>query len=184
MFGTTATDPILHFHPHPEVWLLVAAIAGSYAYAIRVIGPMAVRPGQVIVTRKQVACFCAGLALLWFASDWPLHDIAEERLYSAHMLQHMILSYFMPPLMLLAIPTWLARLVLGEGRVWKAFSWLAKPVAAGLVFNTVVMVTHIPTVVNHSVEESSGVLHFSLHLVLVLTALLMWTPVCGPFPEL
>ena len=43
MFGTTATDPILHFHPHPEVWLLVAAIAGSYSYAIRVIGPMADR---------------------------------------------------------------------------------------------------------------------------------------------
>ncbi len=184
MFGTAASDPIWHFHPHPEVWLLVAAIAGSYAYAIRVIGPMAVRPGQIIVTRKQLTCFASALALLWIASDWPIHDIAEQRLYSVHMLQHMMLSYFMPPLMLLAIPTWLARLVLGQGRVWRAFTWLARPVVAGVIFNTFVMVSHIPAVVNHSVESSNGLLHFSLHTTLVLAALLAWTPVCGPFPEL
>jgi putative membrane protein len=184
MFGTVPVDDIWHFHPHPEVWLLVAAIAGAYAYAIRVIGPLAVRPGQAVVTRKQLACFIAGLSLLWFASDWPMHDIAEQRLYSVHMLQHMILSYFMPPLMLLAIPTWLGRLVLGDRRAWQVFSWLAKPVVAGVIFNAFVMTSHVPAVVNHSVESSSGLLHYSLHVVLVLTALLMWTPVCGPFPEL
>ena len=183
MLGTVA-DPIWQFHPHPEVWLLVATIAGAYAYAIRVIGPMVVPAGQAVVRRKQLWCFGVGLALLWFASDWPVHDIAEQRLYSVHMLQHMILAYFMPPLMLLAVPTWLGRLVLGDGRVWSAFRWLAKPVAAGVIFNIVLMVSHIPGVVNASVDSSNGLLHYSLHVLLVLTALLMWTPVCGPFPEL
>ena len=60
------------------------------------------------------------------------------------MLQHMMLSYFMPPLLLLATPTWLARLVVGQGRVWTGFKWLAKPVVAGVTFNAFVMVSHVP----------------------------------------
>ena len=49
--------------------------------------------------------------MLCAASDWPLHDISEEYLYSAHMLQHMMLTYFLPPLVLLATPEWLLRVL-------------------------------------------------------------------------
>jgi putative membrane protein len=120
--------------------------------------------------------------MLWLASDWPVHDIAEEYLYSAHMFQHMVLSYFMPPLVLLAIPKWMFEAVLGAGRVRKVFNWLAKPVIAGVLFNAIVMITHIPQVVNRSV--SNGLMHYSLHIALVLTALLVWMPICGPEPKL
>ena len=57
------------------------------------------------------------MVLLWVASDWPLHDIAEQRLYSAHMFQHMLLTVVIPPVFLLATPEWLARFILGDGRV-------------------------------------------------------------------
>jgi putative membrane protein len=55
---------------------------------------------------------------------------------------------------------------------------------AGVLFNLAVMVTHIPGVVNTSVESPSPVLHYALHVMVVTTALLMWMPVCGPFREL
>ena len=55
------------------------------------------------------------MVLLWAASDWPIHDIGEEYLYSAHMLQHMMLSYFLPPLALLATPEWLLRVARRRG---------------------------------------------------------------------
>jgi putative membrane protein len=184
LLGIVASPDIWRFQPHLEVWVLVVALAAGYAYAIRVIGPRAVRPGQPAASRRQVACFVAGLTILWAASDWPMHDLSEEYLYSAHMLQHMMLSYFMPPLMLLATPTWLARLVIGQGRAWRVFQWLAKPVVAGLIFSAFVMISHVPGVVNNAVAGGNGLLHYSLHTVLVLSALLMWVPVCGPFPEL
>ena len=41
------------FQPHPEVWLLIASIAGLGIYAARVIGPKVVRDGSPIVTRRQ-----------------------------------------------------------------------------------------------------------------------------------
>ena len=57
---------------------------------------------------------------------------------------------------------------------------MCHPVVAGVVFNVTVMITHIPGVVNHSVQ--SAPLHYSLHLLVVTTGLLMWMPVVGPVP--
>ena len=98
------------------------------------------------------------------------------------MMQHMMLSYFLPPLALLATPEWLLRIIIGNGRAYSVLRFMAKPVVAGVLFNLVVMVTHIPGIVNASGDNAT--LHYSLHFVLVSTALLMWFPVVGPFKEL
>lgn len=153
------------------------AIIASYTYAIRVIGPRVV-PFGAVVTPRQLRWFTLGVLLMWIASDWPIHDIAEEYLYSMHMLQHMMLSYFVPPLILLAIPKWLFDAVFGSGRGFRTIKFLCRAPVAGLLFNVMVMIAHIPDVVNRSV--SNVLLHYSLHVLLVLTAVLMWMPVCGP----
>ena len=165
------------FQAHPEVWILVAFVLGAYVYAVRVIGPVVVKSGPVI-TKRQRNAFAVGILLLWIASDWPVHDLSEEYLYSMHMFQHMVLSYFMPPLVLLAIPKWMFDAVFGLGKARTVINWLAKPVIAGVAFNVVVMITHIPALVNQSV--TNGLLHYSLHFLLVTTALLVWLPICGP----
>lgn len=165
------------FQAHPEVWLLVFAVVTGYIYAVRVIGPRVLGSTHVL-TRRQGVSFVFAVLILWGASDWPIHDISEEYLYSAHMLQHMMLSYFMPPLMLLATPTWLFDAVVGNGRLRHAARLLSKPIVAGVFFNLVVIVTHIPDLVNRSV--SNGLLHYSLHVLVVTAALLMWMPICGP----
>jgi putative membrane protein len=170
---------MVRYQPHPEVWVLVAALIGLGVYAVRVIGPKAVRDGSPIVTGRQTFWFFSGVLLLWAAADWPVHDIAEQRLYSVHMVQHLAMAYAVAPMFLLATPTWLAKLVLGEGR------WLRRlchPIFAGVTFNIVTVFLHWPAVVNHSVQN--GPLHYSLHVLLVFAALLMWMPVCGPMPDL
>jgi putative membrane protein len=161
------------------VWVLVIAVVASYVYAIRVIGPRVVTDGKVI-TRKQLWAFIGGVILLWLASDWPVHDISEEYLYSMHMFQHMLYSYFMPALMLIATPLWLYDLFFAGNRARKVINFLTKPVVAGVLFNCVIMITHIPQMVNRSV--SNGPLHYSLHILVVTSALLMWSPICSPDP--
>jgi putative membrane protein len=178
-----AASPLLdpwRFQAHPELWLLVGFLIGAYVYSVRVIGPQAVPSGPV-VTRRNITAFVAAMTVLWIASDWPMHDLAEEYLYSMHMLQHMALSYFVPPLALLALPEWMFRALIGEGRAYRVVRWFSKPVIAGLLFNVVVMVTHIPGLVNRS--ASSSPLHYSLHVLVVSSALLMWIPICGPAAE-
>lgn len=169
------------FQFHPEVWFMMICLIGGWIYMVRVIGPKVVPPGQPVVSRRNLIAFLVAMPVLWVASDWPLHDISEDYLYSAHMLQHMALSYFVPPLVLIATPTWMARLVLGDGALYRATKWLTKPVVAAVLFNVVVLFTHIPVIVNTSVAE--GPFHYSVHVLVFTSSLLMWGPVCGPIPE-
>jgi len=169
------------FQANIEVYVLVAFLIGAYIYVVRAIGPNAVAEGQPVITRRNVLCFCGAMMLLFAASTWPIHQIGEEYLYSAHMLQHMMLSYLMPPLILLATPEWLLRVLVGNGRLYRAVRFVSRPVIAGVTFNVIVMVTHIPVIVNAS--TTNGPLHYALHLAVVLSALLMWMPVVGPFRE-
>jgi len=168
---------------HPEVWLLVGAIVGLGIYAVRVIGPLAVGHDEPVITRNQKLFFIAGVALLWLAADWPMHDIAEKYLYSVHMVQHLIISFIVPPLLLLAMPEWLARLViLDDSRSARVLRILTRPVVAGVLFNAVQVLTHWGTVVDKSVEN--GAFHYGIHLLVFGSALLMWFPVVGPLREL
>jgi putative membrane protein len=170
------------FVSNPEVYLLVAFLIGAYTYAGRVIGPKAVAPGQPVFTRRNLWCFVGAMMLLFAASTWPIHQIGEDYLYSAHMLQHMMLSSFLPPLVLLATPEWLLRVLVGKGATYRVVRFLSMPVIAAVIYNAVVMILHVPDVVNTATE--SGPLHYLLHVMVVTTAILMWMPVCGPFEEL
>jgi putative membrane protein len=170
------------WQPHPEVWLLVGGVTLLAIYAVRVVGPKVVPVGTPVISRRQLAWLVLGVVLLWLASDWPVHDVAEEYLFSVHMTQHMLLTFAVPPVFLLATPEWLARLVLGHGRVKRAFYKVARPVPAAIAFNALQLLTHWPGVVNTSVENA--LVHYVVHAALVSTAFLLWVPVCGPLPEL
>jgi len=170
------------WQPHLEIWVLIAGILGLGLYAARVIQPTVVAQGGAPISAAQKRWFVAGLALMWLASDWPIHDIAEERLYSVHMFQHLLYTTAIPPMFLLATPSWLGRLILGEGGVKRWFTRWARPVPAAITFNVVVAITHWGWMVNSSVR--SGPVHYGVHIIVIGAALLAWTPVCGPFPEM
>jgi putative membrane protein len=168
--------------PHPEVWLLVVGLAVLYVYAARVIGPKVLPPGTPPVTPAQKRWFALGIVLLWVAADWPVHDVGEQYLYFVHMSQHILLTLVVPPVMLLATPEWLARLVIGRGRVESIVRWMARPIPAALAFNGLALLSHWQVIVNGA--SSNGLFHYGMHTALVTTAVLFWIPVCGPFPEL
>jgi len=177
-----ATGP-WQYQFHPEVWILLAMGVGMSLYAVRVIGPMVVPKGEPIVTPSQRRYFIAGMTLFWVAGDWPLHDIAENYLYSAHMVQHLLITFMIPPLFLLALPEWLARLIFLEGGlVSKAMRVITKPVVAGLAFNALQLFGYWTWTVNTS--SSNGSFHYTMHVSYFFLGMLMWFPVLGPLKEL
>ena len=169
------------FQPNVEVYLLVAFLVAAYVYAIRVIGPKAVRHDEQVVSRREVSCFVVAMLVLFIASTWPIHQIGEDYLYWMHMVQHLMLSHFLPPLVLMATPEWLLRLLVGTGGTYRVVRFLTRAVVAAVIYNGVVMLLHIPGVVNTS--TTSGVLHFGLHLLVVTSATLMWAPIVSPMRE-
>ncbi len=177
-----AAEDFFRWQPHPEIWVLVIGLIGLYTYALRSIGPRAVPAGQPVATTAQKVWFGVGIVLLWAAADWPMHDVGEQYLYSVHMFQHMMLAFFIPPVMMLATPEWLARLVMGNGSVGRWFLKLARPVPGAIAFNAVQLLTHWSVIVNASVDN--GLIHYAVHTVVVVTAFAVWMPVVSPLPEL
>ena len=175
-----AAVPFPHWHPHWDVWVLVAALGLLYGLAVR--RERARRPGESVVSRRHVICFAAALGVMWVASDWPMHDVAEGYLYSAHMVQHLLLTLVVALLLLAGTPAWMARNLLGRGALLKVTRSLSRPVTGLVQFNVVLVLSHWPVVVEATVRYHP--LHFVAHAVLLASALLMWMPVASPLPEI
>lgn len=170
------------FTLHAEVWLLIAGVCAIGWFALRVIEPKAVRAGFQPITTAQKRWYVGAVAMMWFASDWPVHDIAERYLYSVHMAQHLLLSMIIPAMFVKAIPHWLIELVVGPSALaWAVLKRLVHPITALVIFNGLTSLLHWSVLVRLSVDN--GALHFFLHLLVFLAGLCMWMPVIGPIEE-
>jgi putative membrane protein len=179
--GVDAAYP--SWHPHVDTWLLVIALAAAYAVAVVRLGPRHAAPGLPPVTKLQAVCFSLGVAAIWVASDWPVHDIAEELNYSMHMVQHLVLSMVAAPLLLLGTPAWMLRSILRPpSQLFRAVRFLSRFLPALIVFNVVLVLTHWPAIVDASLENH--LLHFLVHALIFVSALIVWMPVLSPLPEI
>lgn len=176
-----ADVPLPAWQAHPDVWLLVALFAIGYALAVTRLGPTLAPAGTQVVTRFQVASFSAGLLALWVSSDWPIHDVAEGYLFSVHMVQHVGYSIVAAPLLLIGTPTWLARWLLSPRGLQAGVRYLSRLIPATIVFNLVIIVTHTPVVVNTALEHA--LVHFGVHTLIFVSALIVWMPLLSPLPE-
>lgn len=173
---TTTASPWA-WHAHPDVWVVLGALLVGYVVARRHWTP---DPGELGQRRKTV-WFGLGFAALLVASGWPVHDISERYLLSAHMLQHLIMTFVAPPLLLLGLPTPVLRGLLRPRFVHWAFSRLARPLPAALLFNVVVAISHWPSLVDLALRNEP--VHFTVHVALFSSAILMWFSVLNRLPE-
>jgi putative membrane protein len=167
--------------PHPEVWLLVAVIAAAYAFAVKRLGPRLAPVGSPVVTRFQIATFSAGLLAIWVASDWPIHDLAEKYFFWVHMLQHTAYAIIAAPLLLMGTPAWMARWLLSPRWLLRSVRFMSRLIPATLIFNLVIIVTHVPSVVDASLHHA--LLHFGIHALILVSSLIVWLPLLSPLPE-
>ena len=180
-FAHGTAGAAFEFHPHPDVWLLIAVLTFGYLGALRFLGPKIVPAGREIASRRQKTLYFLGVGLLWLGADWPVHDLSEGYLFSVHMVQHTIFTFVAPPLMLMGMPQWLLRKLLSPRPLWQAVRVLTRPFVAFAIFNVLVAVTHWGAIVDASVR--SGPVHLTVHTLLVSAAFLMWWPVVAPLPE-
>lgn len=180
-FAHGTAGSAFEFHPHPDVWLLIAVLSFGYVAALRFLGPKIVPPGREIASRKQKTRYALGVVALWVGADWPVHDLSEGYLFSVHMVQHTIFTFVAPPLLLMGTPEWLLRKLLAPRPLRQAVRFLTRPLVAFAIFNVLIAVTHWGAIVDASVR--SGPVHLTVHTLLVSAALLMWWPVIAPLPE-
>ena len=87
---------------HPSVPIGVAILIAVYLGACRVIGR---RP-----SRRQAMWFALAMAAILYAHT-ELDELADARIFSMHMLQHLMETFVIPPLLLLGTPAWMIQRV-------------------------------------------------------------------------
>jgi putative membrane protein len=164
----------------PSIVLGSLLLAGGYLYAV---GPGRVRfAGAEPVSRWRVAAFLGGVAVLFLALASPLDALSDHYLLSAHMVQHMLLTYIMPPLLLIGAPGWLVRPLLRSWLVRPLLRAWTRPMPAFAVFNLLFGLAHFPVIYNFTLEHELA--HIALHLLFMATAVVTWWPLLSPLPEL
>jgi putative membrane protein len=161
----------------------LAALSALYEWRVRVHRARAETAEEAAgPTTLQHASFVSGLLLIFLSLNGPLHDISDYYLFSGHMVQHLMLTLWMPPLLLYGTPGYLLRPALQYGWVFALAKRLTTAGAAFLIFNVTVTVWHLPPMYNTAMEFHS--VHIVQHLMFMVTATLMWWPLMSPLLEL
>ncbi len=168
------------FHIHGDTLAVLLTLAAGYVYGLRRLAPRYAPASEPAVTRRQVAWFVGGLVLFAVVRSWPVHDIGDSSLFTFHMIEHLVLTLGVPPMLLRGTPWWLLRLLVRP--ILPALRILTRPLVALVLFNTALAVIHVPAVVELMLTSEAA--HLGLHALLMITATLMWWPVIGPIPDL
>ncbi len=166
---------------HPELMLSTVLLAAAY---LDVVGPLRSRFREgAPVAAAQRAAFLAGLLAVYIAQGSPLELYANLYLFSAHMLQMVLLVFVAPPLLLRGTPTWLLRpLFSAVAPLRSLVRWVTHPGRALLLFLFVFSVYLAPVLTDSAL--ASGPLFLLEHLLSVGVALAVWWPIMSPLPEL
>jgi putative membrane protein len=121
--------------------------------------------------RKHSMYFGVGLVTLWLALETPMDTISDRYLDSVHMLQHVLLGFVAPPLMLLGLsPQMVGRLTRIPG-----VRAITEPVPAQLIAGLVMVVWHLPPLYNATLTSES--LHVIEHLMFIASGVVLYWPI-------
>lgn len=169
-----------HFDVHASVLIGVVALGALYAWGV---GPLRRKHGWgERAEPAQVALFGSALAVLFLALNGPIHELSDYYLFSAHMVQHLLLTLIMPPLLLAGTPAWLLRRLLRPPIVAAVMRVLTSPLVAFGIYNIVFAGWHLPQFYNWALENHD--VHIVQHVMFIGAAVLVWWPVVEPVPEL
>jgi putative membrane protein len=165
--------------------LLCAILYTSGWYAIR-------RTRLALFPVWRLAAFLLGLAILWLSIGSPLDGLADTVL-SAHMIEHLLLMSFVPPLLLLGLPVVPLLRGLPRGIVvvllgpLLRLGWLRKlghlltlPVVAWFAMNLAFLGWHVPAAYDFALEHEHW--HEVEHICFLGSSILFWYPVMRPWP--
>jgi cytochrome c oxidase assembly factor CtaG len=173
-----------------EPWTLglIALAAAGYVLGVRRLGRRRLR--RVLGPSRRIA-FALGLVALGIALVSPL-DALAERMFAAHMLQHLILMLVVPPLLVWARPgialLWAfplgARRAIGQAwtqapGVSGGFAQLMHPLVVYILASVAFWFWHLPG--PYDAALSSELIHVAEHVCLLVTSLAFWTIVLEPY---
>jgi putative membrane protein len=158
------------FEPLQLVPLILVAVL--YARRVRTL-----RRRGTPVPGWRIACFSLGVALMVLALASPIAALGEERLFSFHMLQHVLLGDLAPLALLAGVTGPILRPVLAYVHRLRV---LAHPLVALPLWAVNLYVWHLPVLYEAAVRHEA--VHALEHACFFAGGAIMWLPVLETLP--
>ena len=178
-----ASHPDIHWLPDPFVLAPILLLATIYVRRFRTVRREAAgaksRPRGA--GAAQAAAFAAGILALLLALASPLDALGEDYLFSAHMLQHVLLGDIAPVLLLLSLSRVLLRPVtrrlMGLERALGPF---ASPVTGIGLWLFMMYLWHVPALYEAAI--TNPFVHLLEHACFFTAGVAVWWPLIQPVP--
>ncbi|MEJ2475598.1 MAG: cytochrome c oxidase assembly protein, partial [Desulfobacterales bacterium] len=129
----------------------------------------------------KTAIFGSGVLLMLLTLIGPLDFLGDNYLFSAHMMEHVLLYLAAPPLLLLGLPPEPVRSLLSIEIAAKAERFLRRPTTAWLLAVGVMWLWHLPVLYNAALNHEG--IHAVEHLSLLVTGTIFFWPIFTPLPS-
>jgi putative membrane protein len=124
----------------------------------------------------------SGLVALFAALNGPIHDLSDSYLFSAHMVQHLLLTMLVTPLLIVGTSGGMLRPILARPALAAIARRATTAPVAFVVFNVTLIAWHLPPLYNLAMADHR--VHIVQHLSFLATSVLMWWPLLSRTPEL
>ena len=152
-----------------NLWVIAICVAVILLYGARHLSHFTRKTGWLLV----------GLAVFLLTLASPVDTLANGYLFSAHMLQHLLLLLVVPPLILLSLPSKPVPDHFQSGR-WQWLNWILRhPFATWILGVGGMWLWHAPALCNAAVTNEW--IHRSQYASLLLMGFAFWWPVIGPW---
>jgi putative membrane protein len=173
-----ATSPQLHWFQDPAVLAPIALLAFVYARRFRQARREAGGRGAGV---PQALAFAAGVAALLAALVTPIDGLGEDYLFSAHMLQHVLLGDVAPALLLLG----LSRVILRPAtrrltQIERGLGPFASPLTGLFLWLFLMYLWHVPAMYDAALEHAG--VHLLEHVSFFVAGVAVWWPLVQPVP--
>lgn len=168
----------LHWTFAPAILLPIAVCSWLYLRRYREVRRTS---GPRGAGARQLAAFIGAVVVLLIALVSPLDGLGEDYLFSAHMVQHLLLGDIAPLLMLLSLSRVIMRPLTRRLQVIeRALGPLAHPASALILWLGLVYLWHVPALYDGALRHSS--LHALQHVSFFTAGTLVWWPLVQPVP--
>jgi cytochrome c oxidase assembly factor CtaG len=163
----------------PPVLATIALAGGVYGWRLRGLRGAA-RPHARRDTLRALS-FAAGLLVLFLALASPIDRLGEERLFTMHMVQHLLLADLAPILLLLGLSRAMLRPAVRRLRsVEEALGPLTHPAVALAAYVGLMWLWHVPALYDLAVEHAWA--HVLEHASFLTAGIAFWWFLIEPVP--
>ena len=178
MSSDNSGHPQLHWFGDPLVLVPLALFAGIYAWRF---AQARKEQGGRGAGALQALAFGGGMLVLVAALVSPLDGLGEDYLFSAHMVQHVLLGDLAPLLILLGLSRVIKRpATRRQTSLERRLGPLSSPATGIALWLVLMYLWHVPALYDAAAEHA--LIHLLEHTSFFVAGVALWWPLIQPVP--